>query len=103
MISSPEARGAFGRPGRASGWDGVVRGPATCSYVRRREPQEWSSTMSTQQPTAQLASSGAAPERASLRVRLLTIAAVLVPFLGLLAAGVFLWGWGFHWADLGLL
>src|SRR5205807_246294 len=32
-----------------------------------------------------------------------TLAAVIVPFLGLVSAAVFLWGWGFHWLDLWLL
>jgi len=29
--------------------------------------------------------------------------AVVLPLLGLAAAAVLLWGWGFHWADLGLM
>jgi len=32
-----------------------------------------------------------------------TILAIIVPFLGVVAAPLFLWGWGFHWTDLGLL
>ncbi len=39
----------------------------------------------------------------SLATRLGTLVAVIVPFLGLVAAIVLLWGWGFHWAELGLL
>jgi stearoyl-CoA desaturase (Delta-9 desaturase) len=37
------------------------------------------------------------------RVRLLNLTAVILPFLGFLAAVVFLWGRGFHWVDLSLL
>lgn len=36
-------------------------------------------------------------------MRAASLIAVVVPFLGLLAAGAFLWGWGFSWIDLGLL
>jgi stearoyl-CoA desaturase (delta-9 desaturase) len=36
-------------------------------------------------------------------MRVATLGAVVVPFLGLLAAAFFLWGWGFRWLDLGLL
>ena len=43
------------------------------------------------------------PERISLRVRMANLIAVIVPFCGLVAAIVLVWGWGFHWVDLGLL
>src|SRR5438105_3730241 len=43
------------------------------------------------------------PGPISLRVRLVTLAAIVIPFLGLVAAPFFLWGWGFSWTDLGLL
>ena len=43
------------------------------------------------------------PERPALGVRLLTLTAIIVPFLGVIAAPFFLWGWGFRWTDLGLL
>jgi stearoyl-CoA desaturase (delta-9 desaturase) len=36
-------------------------------------------------------------------MRVASLLAVIVPFLGLVAAVVFLWGWGFSWVDLGLL
>jgi stearoyl-CoA desaturase (delta-9 desaturase) len=42
-------------------------------------------------------------ERPSFCLRLVTLAVITVPLLGLAAAGVFLWGWGFSWVDLGLL
>jgi len=42
-------------------------------------------------------------ERLSLGLRLVNFLAVVLPFLGLVAAAMFLWGWGFHWVDLGLL
>jgi len=44
-----------------------------------------------------------APERPSLGVRLMTLVAIVVPLLGVIAAPFFLWGWGFRWTDLGLL
>src|ERR1700677_3363462 len=45
----------------------------------------------------------ALPGRAPLLVRLITLVVIVVPLLGLVAAPFFLWGWGFHWTDLGLL
>ncbi len=41
--------------------------------------------------------------RLSLPLRLANLAAVTVPFLGLVAAAAFLWGRGFRWVELGLL
>jgi len=41
--------------------------------------------------------------RVPLGARLATLLAVVVPFLGLVAAVAFLWGRGFSWVDLGLL
>src|SRR6516162_9778496 len=35
--------------------------------------------------------------------RLATLVAIIVPFLGLVTAIVFLWGWGFRWVELALL
>jgi stearoyl-CoA desaturase (delta-9 desaturase) len=40
---------------------------------------------------------------ASLGVQLVMFVVIVVPFLGLVAAPFFLWGWGFSWPDLGLL
>jgi len=42
-------------------------------------------------------------QRISTARRLATIIFLIVPFLGLVAAIVFLWGRGFHWVELGLL
>lgn len=42
-------------------------------------------------------------EAASLAVQIVTFIAIVLPFLGVIAAPFFLWGWGFHWTDLGLL
>ena len=36
-------------------------------------------------------------------MRVVTLLGVVLPFLGLAAAVVFLWGWGFSWLHLGLL
>ena len=41
--------------------------------------------------------------RASIGVRLATLAGVVLPFAGLGAAIGLLWGWGFSWVHLGLL
>jgi stearoyl-CoA desaturase (delta-9 desaturase) len=42
------------------------------------------------------------PGRAPVLVRVVTLVVIVVPLLGLIAAPFFLWGWGFHWTDLGL-
>jgi stearoyl-CoA desaturase (delta-9 desaturase) len=42
-------------------------------------------------------------ERLTAGGRLLTLAAVIVPFIGLVVASCLLWGWGFSRAELGLL
>jgi stearoyl-CoA desaturase (Delta-9 desaturase) len=42
-------------------------------------------------------------ERAPLVVRLATLTAIVVPFMAIVGAPFFLWGWGFRWVDLGLL
>jgi stearoyl-CoA desaturase (delta-9 desaturase) len=43
------------------------------------------------------------PGRAPLPVQLLVLGVIVVPLLGVAAVPFFLWGWGFSWADLGLL
>ena len=42
-------------------------------------------------------------KRASLTVRLVTVIAISIPLLAVIVAPFILWGWGFHWTDLGLL
>src|SRR5438034_6042379 len=42
-------------------------------------------------------------ERLSLGTKLLSLLAVALPFTGLVAGGILLWGWGFSWVHLGLL
>jgi stearoyl-CoA desaturase (Delta-9 desaturase) len=54
-------------------------------------------------PRAELPLPEGAHQRASLGMQLVTLVAIAVPFLGLVAAPFFLWGWGFSWPDLGLL
>jgi stearoyl-CoA desaturase (Delta-9 desaturase) len=54
-------------------------------------------------PVAELSTAAESSERAPLGVRLVTLVAITVPLLGLVAAPFFLWGWGFSWVDLGLL
>jgi stearoyl-CoA desaturase (delta-9 desaturase) len=43
------------------------------------------------------------PPHLPVLVLVTTFLGVFVPFLSPLAAGLVLWGWGFHWVDLGLL
>jgi stearoyl-CoA desaturase (delta-9 desaturase) len=59
--------------------------------------------MTPSTPDAEQAPREGAPRRISLGTRLVTLAAVVLPLLGLVAAAAFLWGWGFSWVDLGLL
>jgi stearoyl-CoA desaturase (delta-9 desaturase) len=54
-------------------------------------------------PIAELLPLELASQRAPLGVRIVTMVAIIVPFLGLVAAPFFLWGWGFTWVDFGLL
>jgi stearoyl-CoA desaturase (Delta-9 desaturase) len=54
-------------------------------------------------PVAELPPRGPSPERTFLSVRLVTLAAIIIPLLSVLAAPLFVWGWGFGWTDLGLL
>jgi stearoyl-CoA desaturase (Delta-9 desaturase) len=42
-------------------------------------------------------------ERISLTLRVTNLIAVILPLVGLAAAIVMLWGWGFYWTDFGLL
>src|SRR5204863_6306751 len=65
--------------------------------------QERSSAMSVPQPIAESIPREETPGRVSLTERLVTLAVVVVPLLGLAAAVVLLWGFGFRWVDLGLL
>src|SRR5258708_2135827 len=59
--------------------------------------------MSVSKPAAESAALEESPERLALGVRLVALAVILVPLLGLGGAIVFLWGWGVSWVDLGLL
>jgi stearoyl-CoA desaturase (Delta-9 desaturase) len=45
----------------------------------------------------------AGPGKAPLGARLITLAAILIPLAGVVLAAFYLWGWGFHGVDLGLL
>jgi stearoyl-CoA desaturase (Delta-9 desaturase) len=42
-------------------------------------------------------------DRAPLVAHIATLTAVLVPFLGVVAAPLLMWGWGFGWVEFGLL
>ncbi len=59
--------------------------------------------MSAVHPAAPTAAAATPPVRASLGVRLTMLVAIILPILGVAAAAVLLWGWGFSWTDLGLL
>src|SRR5437868_2660438 len=54
-------------------------------------------------PGAELPPRDVAPERAPAAVRVAAFLAITLPLLGVVAALFFVWGWGFHWVDLGLL
>ena len=54
-------------------------------------------------PAADKATLSDAPNQMSLTMRVANLIAVILPFAGLIAAIVAVWGWGFHWADLTLL
>jgi stearoyl-CoA desaturase (Delta-9 desaturase) len=54
-------------------------------------------------PSVALAPREEVPRRVAAGARVATLAAVIVPFLGLVAAAGSLWGGGFRWVDLGLL
>jgi stearoyl-CoA desaturase (Delta-9 desaturase) len=41
--------------------------------------------------------------RPALGIQIANLAGVVLPFAGLVAAFIFLWGWGFSWVDFGLL
>jgi stearoyl-CoA desaturase (delta-9 desaturase) len=43
------------------------------------------------------------PARIPTGVLIANLAAVILPFLGLVAVAISLWGWGFSWIELGLL
>jgi len=64
-------------------------------------------TETTMLPVATSVAESPAREEASGKLSVAVwvgnLLAVTVPFLGLGAAFFFLWGWGFHWIDLGLL
>jgi len=67
------------------------------------EPVEEWTPLPVADPVAQLPPIKEPTRRVSLALWLTNLFAVVVPFLGLGAAAVFLWGWGFHWTDLGIL
>ncbi len=54
-------------------------------------------------PVAELPPVQTAPKGAPWAVQVVTLLAITLPLLGVIAAPFFLWDWGFHWTDLGLL
>jgi fatty acid desaturase len=69
----------------------------------QRLPMIELSPMPVADPSAELAPIQAVKERPTAGMRFATVLVIVIPFLGLLAAPFFLWGWGFTWVDLGLL
>jgi len=69
------------------------------------EPPEMDETtvLPVADPEAELPVPDADPEHVSLAVRLTVLVAIIVPLLAVMAAPFIVWGWGFRWADLGLL
>jgi stearoyl-CoA desaturase (Delta-9 desaturase) len=66
-------------------------------------PVSESTAVPVAEPAAELPPRGRSPGRLSAGLWVANLLAVILPFLGLFAAAVFFWGWGFSWADLGLL
>ena len=54
-------------------------------------------------PPAELPTPAAVPDSVSLGGQIGTFLLITIPLSGLVAATLLLWGWGFHWTDLGLL
>src|SRR5262249_25530545 len=79
------------------------------SWPDAKQPQAKNSsataltTVPVLKPGAGLAPHGEVPAPMSLAARVVNLIAVIVPFLGLVAAIAFLWGRGFSWVELGLL
>jgi len=67
------------------------------------EPAEELTALPVANPLAELPPREEPPGQLSLGLRLANLVAVVLPVLGLFAAVYFFWGWGFHWAELGLL
>jgi stearoyl-CoA desaturase (delta-9 desaturase) len=61
------------------------------------------STLAVGGPVAELPPLPGPPGEGSAGVWTANFLAVVVPFLAVGAAALFLWGWGLHWVDLGLL
>jgi stearoyl-CoA desaturase (delta-9 desaturase) len=66
-------------------------------------PVQELSALPVADPLAELPGFDAVQGKLSPALWLANLLAVILPFLGIGAAVVFFWGWGFHWVDLGLL
>jgi fatty acid desaturase len=66
-------------------------------------PVEELTVLPVANPAAELPPAAGAPGRLSLGLWTANFLAVALPLLGLGAAAIFLWGWGFSWTDLGLM
>ena len=54
-------------------------------------------------PLAELPAAESGHIRVSVGMQIVNLTAVILPFLGIFAAAIFLWGRGFSWVDLVLL
>src|SRR5687767_1538655 len=61
------------------------------------------SPMPVADPAAAAPSRDSATDPVPWTVQVATILTIVIPFLGLVAAPFFFWGWGFSWVDFGLL
>ncbi|MGL6073211.1 MAG: acyl-CoA desaturase [Fimbriiglobus sp.] len=59
--------------------------------------------MSAELPSVVVAPPAGVGERPPLLVRIITVFVIILPLMAVLATPYFVWGWGFHWADLGVL
>jgi stearoyl-CoA desaturase (delta-9 desaturase) len=66
-------------------------------------PVEELTVLPVANPAAELPPAAGAPGRLPLGLWTANFLAVALPLLGLGAAAIFLWGWGFSWTDLGLM
>jgi stearoyl-CoA desaturase (delta-9 desaturase) len=88
-------------PARALSHTDDDRGPATHGLTESLEPEL--TVLPVADALAELPLLDGEQERLSAKLWVANVLAVILPFLGLGAAAVFFWGWGFHWVDLGLL
>ena len=85
---------------RSTGNDGMSR---LIQTLRLIEEDILTTTISVSKRFNHVGAGQEVSQRISTARRIATVIFLIVPFLGLVAAIVFLWGGGFHWVELGLL